>query len=727
MPRPAALLLTIAIAAAPAVPLVSQSPTLRTRWADSVDTRHPWPEYPRPQMVRSRWTNLNGPWSYAITALDAPRPTRWDGTITVPFAIESQLSGVRRNVSDSERLWYHRTFAAPPLRPGERLLLHFGAVDWDAKVLINGASVGEHQGGYDPFTFDITSALRAGSTQDLVVAVSDPTDHGPQPRGKQVLKPQGIWYTAVTGIWQTVWLEPVPANHITDLLAVPDIDASTVTITTTVASHTGATVTARIAVPGAPTITARGTVDAPLVVHLPHAHLWSPADPYLYHFSLALSTGDAVESYFGMRKISVGPDSAGVERLQLNNLPLFEFGTLDQGWWPDGLYTAPTNSALLSDLITLKHLGFNLVRKHVKVEPARWYHDADSLGMLVWQDMPSGDNNTDAGRAEFAIELHRVIDALRDHPAIVMWVPFNEGWGEHDVEETVSWITSHDPSRLVDNASGWTDHHVGDVSDMHNYPGPGMPPLEPHRASVLGEFGGLGLPLADHTWVPSKSWGYRRFTSVDSLDAAYRNLMAQLRWLVSEGLSAAVYTQTSDVESEVNGVMTYDRAVIKLPATDPAIFTHPLRAVPLIATSEQAPQDWRFTIDTPPGNWYAVDFDDGSWTAGRGGFGTPDTPGAIVGTPWKSPDIWLRRTVALPAVIPDALAWRMHHDEDADVYINGALALKAPGYTTSYQMIPMSAAARALLHPGNNIIAVHVHQTEGGQYFDLGIDRILTP
>ncbi len=571
-PRLLAAALLAALAPAPLAAQAGPAPapapsTLETRWARDVRPDHVLPEYPRPQLRRPGWRNLNGWWSYALTAGDAPRPAAWDGRILVPFPIESQLSGVRRAVEPSQRLWYRRTFRAPALPGGGRLLLHFGAVDWETTVWVNGREVGVHRGGYDPFTFDITDALRPGASQELVVGVRDPTDSGPQPRGKQVLRPHGIWYTAVTGIWQTVWLEPVPRSYITGLVITPAVSAGAVKVRVeTAGGAPGARVTITALAGRRPVATWSGDADSTATLAIPHPRLWSPATPFLYGLRVRLAGGDAVASYFGMRSIAVAPDSAGVNRLFLNGKPLFEFGTLDQGWWPDGLYTAPTEAARRFDLATLKRLGFNLIRKHVKVEPERWYYDCDSLGLLVWQDMPSGNNDTAAGRAEFREELAHVVDALRDHPSIIMWVPFNEGWGQHDTRDIVAWLKAHDPSRLVDDASGWTDRGVGDVMDMHDYPGPGMPALETHRAAVLGEFGGLGLPIPGHTWLPEGNWGYRRFGTRDSLWTAFRALLARLRPLIADGLSAAVYTQTTDVETEVNGLITYDRAEVKLPA-----------------------------------------------------------------------------------------------------------------------------------------------------------------
>lgn len=737
---------SLALAAAAAVPMLAgvgraQQPNesttapathLHTRWARDVNPAHPLPEYPRPQMTRRAWQNLNGRWQYAIRDSGAAAPTSWDGTIVVPFPLESQLGGVARPLTETQRLWYRRTFRAPRLPAGGRLLLHFGAVDWDAQVFVNGQRVGEHRGGYDPFTVDVTDALRGGGDQELVVGVWDPTNKGPQPRGKQVQHPHSIWYTAVSGIWQTVWLEPVPAAHITHLLIVPDVDAGALRVATTADGAPAGTRVRVTARDGSRTVgSAEGAVGDTLVVRIPRAKLWSPDRPFLYTLHVALSTGDAVDSYAGMRKIAVARDSAGVNRLFLNGRPLFEFGPLDQGWWPGGLYTAPTDAALRSDIATTKRLGFDMIRKHVKVEPERWYYWADRLGILVWQDMPSGDNDTPAAKTEFAEELRHVVDARRDHPSIVMWVPFNEGWGQHDTRQVVAWLKGYDPSRLVDNASGWTDMHVGDVADMHTYPGPGMPPLEPTRASVLGEFGGLGLPITGHLWVEKNNWGYRTFTSRDSLGAAYRGLIGQLRFLIGQGLAAAVYTQTTDVEIEVNGLMTYDRAIVKLPpsaiAANRTVYGPPPVVRSVVPVSGDVGQPWRYTMTKPDTGWTEAGFADSTWKLGYGGFGSPATEDAFVRTPWEGSDIWLRRTIELPTHALVRPYLRIYHDDTAEVYLNGHLVGSFPGYTKSYVEVPLDAAARRYLHPGANTLAVHAHQVSGGQYIDVGLDEVLRP
>ncbi len=556
---------------------------LMTRWAADVSPQNALPEYPRPQLVRPQWQNLNGLWGYAIRPKDEGKPEKFDGKILVPFPVESALSGVMGKVGEANRLWYRRTFQWPAKWQGQRALLHFGAVDWDATVYVNGKEAGQHRGGYGELTLDITDKLNATGEQELVVSVWDPTDAGTQPRGKQVRKPNSIWYTSVTGIWQTVWIEPVPEVSIDALHFVPDIDSGTLTITATLRGNAAdATLQAKALDNGQQIAQASGPAGQSLKLSIPNAKLWSPTSPQLYDLNVSLQRQgkaiDEVSSYFGMRKSSLAPDEHGVLRLALNNKPLFQFGPLDQGWWPDGLYTAPTDEALRYDIEATKKLGFNMARKHVKVEPDRWYYWCDKLGLLVWQDMPSafetgaknGNQDSPASQEaaeQFDRELKEMIDQRRNHPSIVMWVPFNEGWGQHDTPRIVDWIKAYDPTRLVDDASGWTDREVGDVHDTHKYPGPGAPKIEAKRAGVLGEFGGLGLPMPDHTWQTKANWSYKELKNRDDLTNAYLDLIDKLKPLIaSSGLSAAVYTQTTDVEIELNGLMTYDRAITKMDA-----------------------------------------------------------------------------------------------------------------------------------------------------------------
>ncbi|MFB3827807.1 MAG: glycoside hydrolase family 2 protein [Bryobacteraceae bacterium] len=550
---------------------------LQTPWTAQVTPKTAWTEHPRPQMMRRAWTNLNGLWEYAITPKEQGRPAAFEGQILVPFAVESALSGVKRALAPNQRLWYRRTF--PASKGKGRTLLHFEAVDWRAEVWVNGRQLGTHEGGYDPFTFDITEALKPGGAQELVVAVWDPTSDGNQPRGKQVLNPNGIWYTAVSGIWQTVWLESVPEAHITALVMTPDLDRKALQLRVEAAG--AAEFTARALLHGRVVGKTAGKTGQVTALPLDRVEPWSPDAPALYDLEVSLKGGDSVKSYFGMRKIAVKKDAAGVNRLFLNDKPLFMIGPLDQGWWPDGLYTAPTDAALRFDVETTRKLGFNMARKHVKVEPARWYYWCDRLGLMVWQDMPSGfvsrEKNVKKGAphdaaftpeeaAVFRRELEALVRNLRNEPCIIAWVPFNEGWGQHNVNAILQQVKQWDPSRLVDAPSGWEDRGWGDMKDIHAYPGPSMFPVMPDRASVLGEFGGLGLPLEGHLWWNKRNWGYRTFDDRAKLQAAYDELIAKLKPLVEQGLAAAVYTQTSDVEGEVNGLMTYDRKVIKFDA-----------------------------------------------------------------------------------------------------------------------------------------------------------------
>lgn len=720
---------------------------LMTKWGKAVNPENAWKEYPRPQLVRKDWQNLNGLWDYAITAKGAAKPAKWDGQILVPFAIESALSGVGKRVGADELLWYRRTFEVPVGWKGKRVLLHFEAVDWEATVFVNGKELGTHRGMSDPFSFDITDALKDGQNE-LIVRVWDPTDTGAQPRGKQVRKPEGIWYTPVTGIWQTVWLEPVPETAFDRIVCVPDFDNNQVRfIFDTRGAKPGDQIGVLVTGPKGQVALFGGPV-ATEIAFKPEFKLlpWTPDDPQLYQFEVRLARGkdvlDRVESYFAFRKVSAGKDENGVLRLMLNNKPVFQIGPLDQGWWPDGLLTPPSDEAMRYDIEVLKKLGMNMLRKHIKVEPSRYYYHCDKLGLLVWQDMPSG---MAAGRKQavqpnwkddavftpdekkqFRAELKAMIDHLRFFPCIYCWVPFNEGWGQHDTNDILKWVKEYDPTRLVNGPSGWTDRGYGDMKDMHMYPGPGMFPVMPDRVSVLGEFGGLGLPLKGHLWKDSDNWGYRTLKTTEELRDGYRVLMARLHPLIGKGLAAAVYTQTTDVEVEVNGLMTYDREVIKFDVAETAkwhkaLFGPPPQVNEFVPTSEKNAQKWRYTTTKPADGWQNADFDAGKWTEADGGFGTKGTPGSVIGTEWKTPDIWLRRKFELVGS-PRSEVWlRIHHDEDAEVYINGVLAVKVVGYTTEYVDIPISADAQKSLKPGVNVIAIHCKQTGGGQYIDAGL------
>lgn len=720
---------------------------LKTRWTDQVDPQHVHAEYPRPQMTRDQWQSLNGRWEFS-TAEESDKPPidqELSEQILVPFPVESSLSGIRRM---EDRVWYRRTFEVPPDWDERKVLLHFGAVDWEATVWVNGTKLGGHRGGYDPFSFDTTEALNDDGPQEIIVGVWDPSDAGTQPRGKQVLKPRGIWYTPTTGIWQSVWLEPVPESYIERLEITPDVDNQLVRIRVQTAGEGNAADITVTALDGDELVgTSEGTTGNEQTVRIPQPKLWNPDAPFLYGLQIALHKDgrqvDTVDSYFGMRKIDIGPDAQGVTRMRLNDEFLFQYGPLDQGFWPDGLYTAPTDEALRYDLEVIKQMGFNMVRKHIKVEPARWYYWCDKLGLLVWQDMPSGDASVGRGKGQitrtaesaeqFELELRRMIDSFHNHPSIVMWVVFNEGWGQYDTVRLTDWVKNYDPTRIVCGASGWNDMQVGDVHDIHVYPGPRSPQPESSRAAVLGEYGGLGLPVRDHTWQNEKNWGYRNLKSPEELEAGYLRLIDSLRPLIAEpGLTAAVYTQTTDVEVEVNGLMTYDRHRMKIDPKTLATAHAPLYGpVPevqtVVATSEITPQSWHMTSKKPKRGWYDVEFDDSDWKTSLGGFGTASTPGAVVNTKWSGDNIWLRRGFDLPAGDRDSLYLRIHYDDDTSVYINGILAFEAKGYTTQYEFVPISPEAKAALQSKGNVLAVHCRQLGGGQFVDVGLTSIGTP
>ena len=600
------------------------NPKLLTEWGEQVTPENAWTEYPRPQFVRARWLNLNGLWDYAIAPKTAGQPAKFDGKILVPFAVESALSGVGKSFTPSDRLWYRRTVTLPKDWADQRVLLHFGAVDYECVLWINGGLVGSHRGGFDAFSFDITEFLRAGENE-LVLAVTDPTDTGEQPRGKQQLDPKGIWYTPVSGIWQTVWLEPVPKeNHLAELRFTPEVGGKRLRITPLLNTATERddlavhiTALARGKIAGATVV----RVNREGILDLADVQLWSPESPFLYDLTAELvrvktpvanrtqpknraklpafgeqeraayakleAIGeplDRVKSYFGMRKLSLGAGpKAQQPHLRLNDQPIFQHGPLDQGWWPDGLLTPPTDAAMIWEIKWLKSAGFNMLRKHIKVEPARYYYHCDRLGILVWQDMPSGFNHAlrnyreDEGepvrlsrsREQHELELRRMIDNLHNHPSIVLWVVHNEGWGQYESTALARWVKSIDPSRWVDGVTGWLDQNSSDVYDIHTYHDvPLAPANQADRAIVIGEYGGVGWPVSGHLWNAEKrNWGYQTYQTQEDFEKAIRKKIEGLEPMVRDlGLSAAVYTQTTDVEGEVNGFMTYDRKKIKIPA-----------------------------------------------------------------------------------------------------------------------------------------------------------------
>lgn len=558
---------------------------IKSPWADKIDVNRVLPEYPRPILERADWLNLNGLWEFSILKAGNAEPSAFDGQILVPFPVESSLSGVMKPVGGENEVWYKRTFEVPAKWKGKNVLLHFGAVDWKADVWLNDIKIGSHTGGYTPFGFDLTPFLNKTGAQKLVVRVWDGTDKGFQPRGKQTSEPRGIWYTPVTGIWQTVWLEPVNARHIENLHTVPDIDKEKVLISVASSGASYGDVVEVKVFDGTKEIaSAKANATEKLEISVPEAKLWSPESPFLYSMKVKLASNgvviDEINSYFAMRKVSTKRDKNGIVRLELNNKPYFQFGPLDQGWWPDGLYTAATDEALKYDLQKTKDFGFNMIRKHVKVESARWYTHCDRLGILVWQDMPSGDRSPQwqnhnyftgnefirsaESESNYRKEWKEIIDYLYSNPCIVTWVPFNESWGQFKTPEIVEWTKTYDPSRLVNPASGGNHYPVGDMLDLHNYPGPDMYLFDGQRATVLGEYGGIGLALEGHLWNTDKNWGYVQFKNSKEVTDEYVKYGESLLKFIKSGFSAGVYTQTTDVEGEVNGLMTYDRKVIKV-------------------------------------------------------------------------------------------------------------------------------------------------------------------
>ncbi len=713
---------------------------IKTKWTADVSPSNAWMDYPRPQFVRNQWLNLNGLWEYAIKKKNQSAPTQFDGKILVPFCIESSLSGVGKPLRPGEELWYRRNFDVSQWK-GKDIIIHFGAVDFKSTLYVNGKEVGIHEGGNDSFSYDISKYIDSSlAQQELVLSVWDPTDTDIQPRGKQTLNPKGFWYTAVSGIWQTVWLEPVNKTHIDKLHFITDINQKRVEILSELKNPQGhEEYVIKVRFKDSILLNKKYKSDEKLGFELTSPHLWSPEFPNLYNVEIELiqngSIVDKGASYFAMRKISLGEDKNGYTKLFLNDKEVFHWGTLDQGWWPDGLLTPPTLEAMVYDMQIVKELGFNTIRKHIKVEPALYYYNADKLGLLIWQDMPSGfldihhpeqhvlpDSNVDWKRPEesaiqFKMEWKSIIDNLKFFPSIVVWVPFNEGWGQFESKEITNWTMAYDPGRLVNGISGWADREVGHFYDAHQYPGPGMEPTSQNkgRAVVVGEFGGLGYPIKEHIWDSTRdNWGYRTYRSKDEFLNHYTQAVFNLYPEKSRGLAAAIYTQTTDVEAEVNGLMTYDRAVTKLPKVFAQVLHTKLyddfNKVNFIIEDAE--------INVNKKRVSNFDFDQ-YWVANIN-----------VNTQFKLEEFPTALTKGQPAYsyhefklkhIPQNLAMKFSGNGDVKVYLNGNIIFDNYLRTKRhYDDINLGNHTR-YLKTGKNVLAVEVRSPTENGLFDYGL------
>ena len=728
-----------------------QTAPVMTPWGEQLTADNVWQEYPRPSMKRQEWMNLNGVWKYfkrtSINYDYERNTTSFSKAILVPFPVESALSGIMDKSYSSNRRathMYRRTFTLPNAFSDKNVLLHFGAVDWRCYIYVNGQLAGTHDGGSVPFALDITSFLKESGTQELQVAVWDPTDGG-QPNGKQSVSPSGIWYTPNSGIWQTVWLEPVSPTHIESYEPIPDIDNSNVSIK--VKTSASCTVTLTVKDGDNIVVEQTGPSDQTFTLPIPSAKLWSPDEPNLYDLEItAKEQGqevDKVTGYFGMRKFSRAMID-GHPAVLLNNKPLYMYGPLDQGWWPDGLLTPPSYEAMVYDLQVMKDFGMNMVRKHIKLENDLWFEWCDRNGLVVWQDMPSGCGSGAIGNIEYAMqnfyrENEELIEATRHHPCIGAWVVWNEGWGQHaerGMAHTMRAVNSvmnanHDPGRFVHAVTGWVDVEMGDFLDVHSYPSPGAATNAVNeRVASCGEFGGINLFIENHMWAGSDV----NYTTVEDAET-YANLYDRYTDRLGElqqekGLWMSVYTQITDVEQECNGILTYDRKVMKVsPAQQQMMRDKILRTINyrykdvttvVPAGDENSSIQWKYTTTEPAADWFTTDFAATGWKTGSAGFGGGGR------TPWSSSDIWIRRTFKINSFdmsrLPDLRLW-LFHDEDAEIYINGLLAAKMTGYNTKYEAWPLLPEAQQSLKfdGSDNVIAIHCKQTTGGQFIDCGL------
>ncbi|MDP6524470.1 MAG: glycoside hydrolase family 2 TIM barrel-domain containing protein [Kiritimatiellia bacterium] len=726
---------------------------IKTRWAAKVTPANAWRQYPRPQMVRKDWQNLNGLWNYKVQPVskkgEQPKiPTEWRGKILVPFCIESSLSGVGHILEPTEELWYQREVTIK--KGGNRILMHFEAVDYKCWLWVNGKKVGSHTGGNTPFSFDITDAAVDGKN-DVKLMVVDGTAKF-QLLGKQIEKPHAIWYTRVSGIWQTVWLETVPQTYIKRIKIDTSINPGVIKVRTFAGGAAdkanGVKVTASFK--GAEVGSVKGTLDNAAIT-IKDAKLWWTHEPNLYDLKVELLSGgavlDTVESYAGIRAVGKKRDAKGHYRFTLNGKFIFQLGPLDQGWFPDGLLTPASEEAMIYDIDYIRDCGFNFIRNHIKVRPRRYYYYCDKIGMMIWQDQVSGaptpkwtylhPNPKDADWPDWAhkqwmYELKEMMDYLHNSPSIVMWVPFNEAWGQHRTMEVGKWTVEYDPSRLVNIASGGNFWPVGDVADQHHYPHPKFHWLHDPRmkdyAKVVGEFGGHGYVASkDSLWFPGKkNWGYGGLPrNKNELLARFRLSMFYLWELKNKGIAGGVYTQTTDVEGEVNGLMTYDRAIEKFPRKQLKSLHNMLYsgnltgeyALPMAHTNSTAV---KYTTSEPKADWFKPGFDDGSWTTGPAGLGNHTVKHAVVKTKWDSGNIWYRTTFDFDK--SKGIPWlHAFFDENPVIYINGIKAAELKGYSYWYLLLEISPQAKASLKPTGNNLAVKCDNAEGGQYIDVAI------
>ncbi|MGQ8336730.1 glycoside hydrolase family 2 protein [Sunxiuqinia sp. A32] len=725
---------------------LKQAP-LMTRWADDLDIENLLPEYPRPQMERADWLNLNGVWEFQVgeAGENPPIGKTLSDTILVPFPVESALSGV---MEQHEHIWYRRTFSVPEDWDGKQILLHFGAIDWESEIFINGKSLGIHQGGYDEISYNISPYLVKGIEQELLVRVYDPTEAKGIPRGKQETPPHNllIMYTPVTGIWQTVWMEPVENCHIDQLKMTPDIDNDQLKLAVFADNiQAGVKVVAKAFDNGKIVATVTGTAGNEFSIPIKDAKLWSPKSPFLYDLTVELVKGstvfDKVDSYFGMRKVSIA-NEGGNPKIFLNNEFVYNLGFLDQGYWPDGIYTAPTDEALKFDVQIQKDFGYNMVRKHLKVERQRWYYWADKLGIMVWQDMPSANsyrhNPPPVDTLQYRKELERMIDGRYNSPSITTWVIYNETQGQKDENgnnltgRMVELVRSKDSSRLINPASdNIFKDYVGDILDYHSYPSPRAIESET-MATACGEFGSVGFALEDHEWMPDSGVSMIMVNTAEKLEDIYEGYIQMLAQYKSEdGMSGAVFTQLTDVEQEINGFLSYDRVskvdIDKMKKINEKLIENVIvKTDEILPIASNAATVWKYTFKEPAKNWTTGSFDDASWELGQAGFGHGNIEKGKVNTNWDTDKIWLRKSFEINQIDSDDLFLKIMHDEDFEVHINGVLAASGKGHSSKYELLVISDEAKKSLKIGSlNTIAVYCKQTVGNQFIDVGIVHFL--